>query len=272
MSNEQQYYENRELWSPERYEGADAERYAALANKVPLDVRTLLDVGCGNGLFLKHLGNRAGRDFERLFGTDRSAAALAWVRGGKAQASIDRLPFSNGTYDAVSCLEVLEHLPQMIYIRALDELSRVARRYILISVPFNEQLGQSLAECPMCRCRFHPFYHLRSFSPAAMEHLFDNRGFRCREVFYLHPVKLVPMEVETVLSLLGTVKRAVLSRPSGPMPGHTTCPACGYSPAADQNARPGVATQRRRPLGMTIRHLLTVKSSWRWIAGLYERA
>jgi len=273
MSREQEYYENPDLWTLERYGAADQERIATLAENLPQHVTTLVDVGCGNGLFLKHLSDMKGRHFERLCGTDRSAAALAGVQSEKVLASIDALPFGNGEFDAVTSMEVLEHLPQPTYLCALHELSRIARQYILVSVPFNEQLRRSLVECTKCCCRFNPSYHLRAFGKPTIQHLFDDKGFTCREVFYIHSQRVVPTEAEALLSLLGVAKRAVLGELGPPlMPGHTICPACGYSPAAGAKESAGLAMPPPRTIGIMIRSLLSVRSSWRWIAALYERA
>jgi ubiquinone/menaquinone biosynthesis C-methylase UbiE len=272
MSSEQDYYENPDFWRLERYAGADQERVATLADKLPREVRTLLDVGCGNGIFLKHLSGLQGRHFERLCGTDRSAAALARVQAEKVQASVDSLPFSSGEFDAVSCQEVLEHLPQVTYLCALNELSRIARQYIIVSVPFNEQLRMSLMECTKCACRFNPNYHLRSFTQATMQHLLDDKGFCCREVLYMHALREVPTQVEALLRLLGVAKRAVLRQPRSPMAVDALCPACGYSPRAGRNESTGSKVVPEHTVGTMIRSLLRVSSGWRWVGAFYERA
>lgn len=271
MSIEQSYYENTDLWASENYGTVDRQRIATLAAKLPMDVRTLLDVGCGNGLFLKHMSELKGRYFERLCGADRSSAALACVQSEKVQASVDSLPFSKDEFDAVSCMEVLEHLPQTTYIGALNELSRIARRYILISVPFNENLRMLLTECKKCCCRFNPNYHLRTFNKLTMQHLFDDKGFMCREVFYMHPQRVVPPEIEVLLRLLGVVKRTVLRQSRSPMPVDTVCPACGYSPSAGRNESSGLTVPPPKTVETMIRSLLSVRSTWRWMGALYVR-
>jgi predicted TPR repeat methyltransferase len=54
-------------------------RIDILLNRIPADVSTVLDVGCGNGLFLHRIRDRSGRGFMRLCGVDRSEAALGYV-------------------------------------------------------------------------------------------------------------------------------------------------------------------------------------------------
>jgi len=271
MSFEESYYENTDLWAIENFSLADQERFETLADKLPLNVQTLLDVGCGNGLFLKHLSDLKGRCFNRLCGTDRSTAALACVEAEKVQAGVDALPFAKDEFDAVSCMEVLEHLPQTTFISALNEISRVARRYILVSVPYNENLGTSLTECMKCCCRFNPNHHLRTFNQPTMQHLFDDKGFTCREVFYIHPQRVVPTDIEVLLRLFGVVKRTILRQPRPPMANRAVCPACGYSPRTGRNESSIVMVSPKNRAGMTIRSLLSLRSGWRWMSALYER-
>jgi ubiquinone/menaquinone biosynthesis C-methylase UbiE len=49
------------------------------------------------------------------------------------QGDAKRLPFEDGQFDAVTLLEVLEHIPDTG--RALAEVCRVARRWVVLSVP-----------------------------------------------------------------------------------------------------------------------------------------
>jgi SAM-dependent methyltransferase len=77
-------------------------------------------------------------------GLDLSIAALQLARKRVDEAnwvggSALDLPFANDSFDAVVCLEVLEHLhdPEL----ALLELTRVARSWLVLSVP-NEPLFQ----------------------------------------------------------------------------------------------------------------------------------
>jgi len=271
MGFETSYYENTDLWAIKNMGLVDRQRIATLAEKIPLDARTLIDVGCGNGLFLKHLNDMRESCFERLCGADRSMAALAWVETEKVQAGVESLPFSEGEFDIVSCMEVLEHLPQTIYISALNELSRIARRYILISVPHNENLRMSLTECEKCCCRFNPNYHLRAFRESTIKNLFTDKGFACREVFYIHPLKIVPTNIEVILRFFGVLKRTILHQANPSMVDRAVCPACGYSPRACRNGPSTMIASPVNRAGTLVRSLLSMKSGWRWMGALYEK-
>jgi cyclopropane fatty-acyl-phospholipid synthase-like methyltransferase len=271
MNPERRYYENTKLWAGENYGPAEVRRVATLSAKLPADAGTLLDVGCGSGLFLKYLLECRGREFGRLCGTDRSSAALAHLQGDKVQSCIDALPFSDGEFDAVSCMEVLEHLPEEVYLRAVHELSRVSGRYILISVPYNENIENGQTECDKCWCRFNPNYHLRNFNEQTVRHLFDGKGFRCLEAFRMHSQKTIPFEIQVILELLGIIRRKLLRRTRRPMPAHTVCPACGYSPSSDRDRSASLTAMPEKTIGMKLGSMLTMKSTWRWMGALYKR-
>lgn len=101
--------------------------------------RAILDAGCGEG-FTMHELRQAGVP-ATLVGVDFSPAALAWHQANLLRespaplnvADVHALPFGDGSFDLVICLEVMEHLPDSA--RGLRELLRVARDHVLLSVP-----------------------------------------------------------------------------------------------------------------------------------------
>lgn len=98
---------------------------------------SLLDAGCGEGFVVDRIARRM-PDL-RIAGVDLSDEAVAFARahfGSRAQfrkGSVYKLPFSDKSFDTVLCSEVLEHLDDPN--RAVEELKRVARNYVLITVP-----------------------------------------------------------------------------------------------------------------------------------------
>jgi len=92
-----------------------AERYRrALAALGPLPGRRVLDFGCGDGAFLSWLSKGVGAEGE-AYGFDPNPDGLALARSMLARqglraslyASVDELP--DAYFDAVTCLEVIEH-------------------------------------------------------------------------------------------------------------------------------------------------------------------
>lgn len=86
---------------------------------------SLLDVGCDEAVLREFVGP------ERYTGIDISDAAD--IRLNLMEA--DRLPFEDGAFDVVTCTDVLEHLENLHVI--FDELVRVAKRHVLVSLPNN---------------------------------------------------------------------------------------------------------------------------------------
>ena len=271
MSIEQQYYENTEFWKPEHYLGENTERFKKISELIPYDSKSLLDVGCGNGLFLNHVKMLSTRGFGRLCGTDRSSAALSLVQTEKYLANITNLPFADCEFDTVSALEVLEHLPQETYKAALAELSRVANKHIIISVPFNQNLRLSLIECSECHCHFNPNFHLRSFDDQKMESLLTNYGFKCSKTVHIFPERVMPNKVKEIIKAIGKVKRKIMNQPKNLVFG-AICPACGHFPKSNKVTSKSISRKNQKNIWGKFSSLLKLKCSWKWIAAIYERS
>lgn len=87
----------------------------------------VLDAGCGEGILVSEYAGRLA-----IEGVDANYTS-AHVRSG----SVTALPYDDGAFDRVLCLDVLEHLAYDDQKRALSELRRVLRSggEVLISVP-----------------------------------------------------------------------------------------------------------------------------------------
>jgi len=99
--------------------------------------KTLLDVGCGKGEPAQFI-NRKGRYF--AVGFDAFEPYLRECRKDKihsayAQGDVRLLPFTDGSFDIVICLEVLEHLEKGEGDKLLKELERVAAKQVILSTP-----------------------------------------------------------------------------------------------------------------------------------------
>jgi len=98
-----------------------------------IDKGLVLDLGCGDGLFLKMLKNKGIKGI----GIEVSEVAIEKARAKeldikKFDFTINKLPFPDNFFETVVLLDVLEHLYQPK--KVLKEVHRVSRN-LLISVP-----------------------------------------------------------------------------------------------------------------------------------------
>jgi ubiquinone/menaquinone biosynthesis C-methylase UbiE len=175
---EKKYYESDEFWRQGMVsDQANSMRLNTTLNMIPEDVSSLADIGCGNGLF-GNLVQESRKDIQ-IMSIDRSEQALTYVKTEKQTGDVLDIPLGNGAFDCVSCLQVLEHIPANTYAKALSELARVSKKYIIVSVPFKEQIEKNTTQCPKCKTIFNADLHLRSYTDEDIKTLFSMHGFEC---------------------------------------------------------------------------------------------
>ena len=108
--------------------------------------RSILDVGCGEGVLTAEWAERLAEG--RVTGVDLDDPGLRSEWESRARPNLefrafdgDSLPFGDRSFDTVSAIEVLEHVPDAE--RTLAEMTRVARQWVLVSVP-REPLWRAL--------------------------------------------------------------------------------------------------------------------------------
>ena len=98
--------------------------------------KRLLDLGCGDGVAIRHL-RRANTELE-IVGADLSFVALRKAKAAGVVSPLvvcdaNHLPFRESAFDAVLCTEVLEHVlePRAV----LKELGRVCSESLILTTP-----------------------------------------------------------------------------------------------------------------------------------------
>src|SRR5579883_1012660 len=146
----------------------------------------LLDIGSGRGAFLWPLLDRF--PFLPVTCVDvldyRIADILAVRRGGMEQLNALKtdataLPFAARSFDVVTMLEVLEHIPDTQ--RALAEVCRVANRFVVLSVPSKEDDNPE---------------HIHLFNQQRLQHLLEELGIRRTTFEYVPNHMIVVARIE----------------------------------------------------------------------------
>ena len=114
----------------ERYAQEQERKYKKALENVYVTRKTVLDVGCGSGLFFKEVAAQAGL----VIGVDVSRKLLlkAKDQGGAFSnvavllADSDHLPFREELFGAVFAFTVLQNVPKPA--ETLNELKRVAKK------------------------------------------------------------------------------------------------------------------------------------------------
>jgi len=152
-----------------------AEKTAIILGIIPEECATIIDVGCGDGAITNVLSERY-----EVVGIDISREGLKYLSAGVApvHCSADKLPFRDKCADLVLSSELLEHLPEEMFLRAIAEIKRVSKKYILVTVPNNEKLRERYTKCNACGFEFHIYGHLRSFNSKKLARFFKEYNVR----------------------------------------------------------------------------------------------
>jgi len=241
----------------------EEDRIRKTISLIPEDCHSILDIGCGDG----RITNRLVSGYSRVVGLDQSKEALRHVKSQKMLGSIESLPFPDRSFDLVLSSEVLEHLPFKVYPKALSEIERVAAKYIIVTVPNNEDIKRSLVTCPHCSCAFHPWMHLRSFNIKRMQELFSQ--------FSLETFKLCQPLAKEYPGFLIKIAKLLRLIPSNFSP-TALCPQCGYTPLSSHETGSSLSSDVRnsflvqliRPLA---RWLIPTRKTGGWLMVLYQK-
>ncbi|SRR6266568_1396647 len=132
---------------------------------------SILDVGAGEGFILEMF--RKNKIAKKLEGIEYMDDALTLAKKLHPQVMIKKgdiykLPYNSNSFDLIICTEVLEHLEYPK--KALAELKRVAKKYLILSVP-NEPLftvQRVLRGKNVLKLGAHP-EHIQHWSSGAFE-------------------------------------------------------------------------------------------------------
>jgi ubiquinone/menaquinone biosynthesis C-methylase UbiE len=263
--NEKDYYENESFWTEERFLSNDQElkRFRYIHSLIPETTNSILDVGCGNGAFLKYLEDNG--SVIKKIGYERSQTAVAKkvCTSEIISGSAEKITFPDNSFDVVLALEVIEHLPFGIFESTLEELQRVAAKNIIISVPYNEK-GR-LMKCRYCGCSFSPYYHLRSFDEKSMKTLF-------KDFIHTHFLYINKYRDYFVWNFFKEFWYSKMKKIERQIPANSVCPHCGYYIVEEvSHVLKDFRQNNINQLKSMIRILTPYRTVSTWIACIYQK-
>lgn len=148
--------------------------------------RSVVDVATGAGWQALDL---ALRDFEKIWGVDLEKARIAWCKREHGEERVKfevmdaaEMEFGNSEVDAVVVSAGLHDLPEKVLAGVIKELTRVARRRVVIFEPRNFSRGSVVGEVYALAGRmFDESIHFRDYVFAPVDRLFDQGGFELEE-------------------------------------------------------------------------------------------
>ncbi|MBM4226281.1 MAG: methyltransferase domain-containing protein [Gammaproteobacteria bacterium] len=156
---DEKLYESASVWD-QKLQLGQRNLIQAICDHWPKNMRTALDVGCGDGKITHTLAERLNTSFH---GFDGSREALSRLRLPSTHGDVSTLPFVNDAFDVVLTTDVFEHLPDQVEQAAWQELFRVARDWVFIAVPFREELQDASTICANCGEQYHVNWHHRCY-------------------------------------------------------------------------------------------------------------
>ncbi len=159
MKQPQGLYESPTVWDRDLTMG-QRNLFFALRDFWPPGAGSALDVGCGDGKISRAIAEHTGVS---VFGLDFSQVALSRTGIPCVQADAGNMPFVSKSFDLVLATDLLEHLPKAKEIKALNEIFRAARKWVILAVPYDEELLDGTARCMNCGSIYHVNWHQRRY-------------------------------------------------------------------------------------------------------------
>ena len=184
----------------------DEEKMDLILSSIPNDTKTIIDIGCGNGM----ITNRLGKHFE-VTGVDINPHKIKYVETKKILSSSHQIDLPDQSFDMAFSSELLEHLDPNLFDATLREMERLATKYLLITVPFKESLWKLVVKCEKCKKRYHKNGHLQNFDENKVRSLFLD--------FEMLQSQIFGRKVRVYNKFLATLKHQ-LAPPSSWIPRH----------------------------------------------------
>lgn len=143
------YFENGPQTKKSNYRDYSWERLGSYFQRTASHIKekfnpsTALDVGCAKGFLVKALDELS----VDAYGIDPSIYAVTKaddVIADKIQMEVAQsIPYPDNTFDVVTCFDVLEHVPVQQVPKALKEMFRVSKQWVVLRTVTHEVEGDN---------------------------------------------------------------------------------------------------------------------------------
>ncbi|MFA5752047.1 MAG: class I SAM-dependent methyltransferase [Bacteroidales bacterium] len=156
-----------------RRKEAEVQRVGSLMRMLPADAVDVLEAGCRDGFITLKLAEK----YPVVTALDLKLPQIDHAKVTCVKGDITALPFKEGAFDLVVCTEVLEHIPPEKLGTACRELMRVSRRYLLIGVPYKQDLRVHAMKCIHCGTMNPTTGHVNTFDEDLLKTLLNDMPF-----------------------------------------------------------------------------------------------
>ena len=129
---------------------------------------SVLDVGARDGFISRLLTDH----FSTVTALDLEQPSIEHERIRCVKGDITALHFADASFNLVFCAEVLEHIPTHLLGTACRELARVSSDYVLIGVPYKQDIRVGRSTCGACGKLNPPWGHVNRFDEDRLRELF----------------------------------------------------------------------------------------------------
>lgn len=189
-------------------------RISDLLNLVPISGKSALDVGASDGYISKLLT----KSFKKVTALDLDKPDISHSQVHCVRGDITSLEFPDNYFDLVLCAEVLEHLPQGHLAKACSELARVVKSYVLIGVPYKQDIRVGRTTCSACGKTNPPWGHINVFDEERLKNLFA--GLEVGKIAYVG-------RDDTRTNCISSFLRDLAGNPYGTYAEGEVCGHCG---------------------------------------------